>query len=131
MTSRICLRPFAIVFLACMVFSTTGCGDQQQRHDSTQNMKILGLSLHEYKDEHGTWPEELADVESILGAEEYAARIQNPLTGDNPGYEYVKPPEDAMTSQTIVLYQLRDGKRDDSLLVGYLDASVHAASDAQ
>ena len=47
-----------------------------------------------------------------------------PVTDDDPGYEYVKPADDADLPTTIVLYQLRDGKRDETLAVGYGDSAV-------
>ena len=67
----------------------------------------------------------LADLKPVVGAEVYAVYIKNPLTGDNPGYEYVKPPEVPESSEkTVVLYQLRGGKRDETLKLGYLDGTV-------
>ena len=54
--------------------------------------------------------------------------MKNPLTGDDPGYEYVKPNGNAndsdFDSQQVILYQLRAGAQDDSLKVGYADGSV-------
>ena len=47
----------------------------------------------------------------------------NPVTGDYPGYEYVKPEPDA-SPNTVILYQLRDGERDVELEVLYYDGSV-------
>ncbi len=44
-----------------------------------------------------------------------------------PGYEYVKPPLNVgkgRYTRQIIFYQLRDGDRDLSLRVGYLDARV-------
>jgi hypothetical protein len=57
-----------------------------------------------------------------------AKLMKNPLTGDDPGYEYVKPKgnlnDKRFDSQQVILYQLRGGKRDTSIKVGYADASV-------
>ena len=44
------------------------------------------------------------------------------MTGDNPGYEYVKPADNS--ADAVILYQLRGGKRDLSLAVAYADGSV-------
>ncbi len=58
---------------------------------------------------------------------DYAKLTANPLTGDNPGYEYVKPKDDAPSATTVVLYQLRGGKRDETLKVAFKDGSVRDA----
>jgi hypothetical protein len=46
----------------------------------------------------------------------------NPITGDDPGYEYVKPAKYDL--DTVVIYQLRYGERDTSLPVAFADGSV-------
>jgi hypothetical protein len=60
----------------------------------------------------------------IPGTDEFQ---HGPPTGDNPGYEYVKTTSDAAGSTTIVIYQLRGGKRDASLPVAFADGSVSEA----
>ncbi len=53
-----------------------------------------------------------------------AALMKKPLTGDDPGYEYVKPADGAPAETTVIRYQLRDGKRDESLPKYYLSGVV-------
>ena len=48
----------------------------------------------------------------------------NPLTGDNPGYEYVKPTQPPGFPTEIMLYQLRNGVRDLDFSVGLTNTSV-------
>jgi hypothetical protein len=65
------------------------------------------------------------DVIPIGNGKDFATLTKNPLTGDSPGYEYVKPPEGTKPSEhVVILYQLRAGKRDSSLSVGYANGAV-------
>ena len=70
-------------------------------------------------------PGSFDDMAPILGGKENLAKLlKNPATGDDPGYEYFKPPRGQHAGKTIIIYQLRDGKRDTTLAVAYLDTSV-------
>jgi hypothetical protein len=105
-----------------------GCGDRAE--DSRQQMHKLQQAMIEYAVKHeGEWPDRLDQLKDKLGGEaELRKLMKNPLTGDDPGYEYVKPPGKLSDSnprwQQAVLYQLRGGKRDTNLKVGYADGSV-------
>ena len=71
------------------------------------------------------WPDGLDELLPLL--ENNQAVFHNPLTGDKPGYEYVKPSgllEEIKSAETIVLYQLRNGQRDRKLAVAFLDGQV-------
>ena len=63
----------------------------------------------------------------VGGEEAYQELITNPVTGDNPGYEYVKPaghPSDQdFDHHQVILRQLNGGQRDPNLEVGYSDGS--------
>jgi len=54
--------------------------------------------------------------------------MKNPLTGDDPGYLYVKPPagvlESSLVQRVVMLYQLRDGQKAEDLPVGYAAGST-------
>jgi hypothetical protein len=52
----------------------------------------------------------------------------NPITGENPGYEYVKPADDA-PAHTVVIYSLRGGQRDLKQPMGYADGHVGKIAD--
>lgn len=114
---------------AALILSTAGCccpgvGAARQaarRAQSVNNMRLIIMQIITYHDINNQWPDSLDDVEGI------DELLDNPLTGDAPGYEYVKPGDDAEEvglSQTPILYQLRNGQRDESLGVGYADAHV-------
>jgi hypothetical protein len=66
-------------------------------------------------------------VQSIGGEAAYQKLIRNPVTGDQPGYEYFKPegkPGDAdYDHHQLILHQLNTGKRDPALESGYSDGS--------
>ena len=90
------------------------------REESDLNMKKLIMGCHRVEADCGEWPDRISEVKQYV--EDYDRIIRNPLTGDDPGYEYVKP---VIRDESIaVMYQLRDGKRDMSLSLGYMDASV-------
>lgn len=78
--------------------------------------------MDEYRKKNdGEFPNKLEDLKEHVGKsgphkKTFEEAIQNPITGDNPGYEYVKPAS-KRPGPVIILYQLRSGKRDESLKV--------------
>ena len=94
------------------------------------------MALIKFHDDNKAWPEKLDEVKPLIGKEgpmgvigkgkDFAALMANPLTGDNPGCEYVKP-KDGGTAP-VMLYQLRGGTRDESLPVAFRDGSVRLAN---
>ena len=111
-----------------MTVALVGCGNPAE--DSRQQMHKLQLTLMEYAQKHeGKWPDNLEQIQEQVGGDAaFKKLMKNPLTGDDPGYEYVKPKDDAgdaaALGQQVVLYQLRGVKRDTSLKVGYGDGRV-------
>ena len=57
------------------------------------------------------WPERLDQIRGVFDVSEFDEAMKNPYTGDDPGYEYVKPgiPKEGHTlnADAILLYQLR------------------------
>lgn len=130
-----------LVLAAFVALAVSGCSDARQEMASGNNLKELSCAIIKYHADNKSWPDSLGDVKPLIGKEgplgvigkgkDFAALTTNPLTGDNPGYEYVKPPADVKSSAaTIVLYQLRGGKRDATLPVAFLDGSVRLANRA-
>lgn len=118
----------AVVLAACLAFVLTGCGGALQSARSARSANqmrqiLIGL-MHYLVDNADAWPDRLEQIEEYVGGKEELARLmKNPLTGDDPGYEYVKP-ADPKAPNTPVLYQLRDGQRELGMPVGYADGSV-------
>jgi outer membrane murein-binding lipoprotein Lpp len=127
-----------VALVALAVSTLSGCGGNAQAvNDSSQNLKELSTAILKYHEDNEKWPDALADLKPVIGTDyagakigggkDYAALVKNPATGADPGYEYVKPSEKPDSyEKTVVLYQLRDGKRDETLKAGYLDGSVRA-----
>jgi len=120
---------FAVIFLFIVCFA--GCGAMENARnaarnaESINNMKKIRFSLLQLNDENHNWPTEISEIKSVFENDsEYNEVMTNPITGDNPGYEYVQPQEGFDPSTTIVLYQLRGGTRDKSLSVTYADGSI-------
>lgn len=114
-----------LLVLAITVSLVVGCGAAEQarlKMQSVNNMKMLLIAMLNYEKVNEQWPDKVADIHDQL-ENNVDMYVTNPVTGENPGYEYVKPEGEA-GSDTIVLYQLRDGKRDTELPVGYADGSV-------
>ena len=126
-------RWILVVMLCYSGASSSGCIDLQtsevrqaaQRVSSINKMKILILGINQFHEKEGTWPDDLEAIMPLVQND--PTLLHNPLTDAQPGYDYVKPPETmtpAKGGNTIALYQLRKGKRDKKLNVGYLDGSV-------
>ena len=125
-----------LIVLATAAVLVVGCSDAKQRNESSQNLKHLTRAVLQYQSDNQKWPDKISDVASVVGQSDdmgtigngkaYDALIRNPLTGDDPGYGYAKPADEPESySNTVVVFQLRDGKRDDALPAAYLDGSVH------
>lgn len=108
-----------------MDIHTPGVREAALRTSSHNNMKHITFALLDYYKANQQWPDKL---DALLPSLEVGKSVfENPLTGDNPGYDYVKPTaplEKITAAETIVLYQLRDGQRDRQLACAYLDGQV-------
>ena len=111
--------------LLALVMSFAGCSAPKAEAvmQSSNQMKELILGLHDYQASNGDWPQTLEQIREMTDTD-LDVLMKNPVTGDDPGYEYVPPAVDADPATTVVLYQLRDGQRDTTLRVGYADGSV-------
>lgn len=125
----ICLM-IALLLVAVLALGPL-CSKARPRHYKAQTelrMRNLLRATLEYRKANGNqWPGQLDVVEEYLGGFELREMIPNSITGDNPGFEYVKPTDDSDPATTVILYQLRDGRRDASLSVGFADGSVRDA----
>ena len=113
-----------------------GCGGSARKDmESSDHLKALSSAVIFHKQEHGQWPDKLEDIKPQLSKEDvwlgvaimkerdFASLMKNPITNANPGYEYVKPPEKGSTAVAMI-YQLRDGKRDETLKVATAAGAV-------
>jgi len=100
--------------------------EQLCRHKSSVNLKLLNDALHRFRDTHNDWPSRLEEIVPILGSQaEFDEAARNPVTSDNPGYAYAKPPALVEREDNfITLFQLRRGQRDLSLDVAFVGATV-------
>jgi hypothetical protein len=107
-----------------------GGGRAELEKQSIANMHELASAVWEYRDWKKKYPDELKgeDIEKLVGGREFYEQIMvNPITGDNPGYEYVKPPDDTpLSADPIIIYQLRNGQRDTSLKAYALDLTARS-----
>ena len=78
-------------------------------------MKELLMTQILAKQETGKWPAKFPDD----------AKLANPWTESDPGYEWAPPPPGTRDDgATVVLYQLKDGKRVTGAPTGRADGSV-------
>jgi hypothetical protein len=122
---RFCLFLLVTLSTGCLDLQTSDIRRAAQRVSSRNNIQQLLLALRNFHDEQQQWPDHLIELVPLLDGN--TSILSNPITGDDPGYAYVKPalhPSDPKAKNTIVIYQLRRGKRDMKLEVGYLDGSV-------
>ena len=125
-------RPALALLLLFTLTTLTGCccpainsaREAAQKAQSLNNIRQLCLAVMNYQQINEAWPETIDDLRSQVP--DLDMILENPVTMDNPGYEYVKPEgEDPVLSETVIIYQLRNGQRDMTLPVGYADGSVH------
>ena len=131
------IRLFRLAALAALALAVSGCTAKKYR-ESSDNLKQLSVAVIAYNEENKAWPDSLAQLKPLIGKQgplgvigngkDFATLTKNPLTGDDPGYEYAKPANPAASSTAILLYQLNRGKRDSSLPVAFADGSVRPAS---
>ena len=117
------------LYFLSLLLASGGCGASQARHAaavqrSSNQMKEMILGMNVYRDANdGAWPEQLFEIRPYTD-NDLDLLLENPITGDHPGYEYIKPIDGAPLESTVVLYQLRNGERDTDLRVGYADNRV-------
>ena len=124
---KLVTNPSGLLFAALglgLCLSLAGCDAARQsayKAQSANNVKQLAMAAIQHKQEKGVWPDRLEDLKGKPNLD-FAKVMKNPVTNDDPGYEYVKPADGG--SSAVILYQLRGGKRDTTLPVGYADGSV-------
>lgn len=115
-------RLLSLACISVVLCIAAGCGGRTAQ--SSANLEALARRLRDFQYQHGKLPDAIDQLEeSFAGEDEYARTMRNPLTGDDPGYAYVKPPAGVLGSslarRVVVLYQLRGGERADDLAVGF------------
>ncbi|MCC5830719.1 MAG: hypothetical protein JJU36_14830 [Phycisphaeraceae bacterium] len=118
----------AVALVALLV--VVGCGEGAERRSGDQ-MRALGRAILAYADANeDRWPDRIEDIIPYLdgGQSAFDRLMNNPVTGEAPGYEYARPRRPTLRltegTQTVVLYQLRDGLRDLELPVLLGDMAV-------
>lgn len=116
-TNLILIASVAVSIAAC-----NGSGGFNKSEASRQNMHKIQLAMRENVANGLGWPQSLDDVKDSI--ENFDQIMKNPITGDDPGYEYAPPVRSGPEYKIIILYQLRNGERNETLKVGYADGSV-------
>ena len=125
--NRICVEIPTRLALLFGLATCVSCGlDQapqaEAQLESSNQMKELMLGIMNHRTVNdGRWPEELSEIEGLLPDRNFEQLMSNPVTGDNPGYEYVEPSDGTDPATTVILYQLRGGQRATDLRVGFAD----------
>jgi beta-lactamase regulating signal transducer with metallopeptidase domain len=108
-----------------------GARRNAQQQVSISNMKQLVFGMIIYANSHnGTWPDKLEDVtDAVGGAQGFKQLTINPANPNAPVYIYEKP-EGSFThpkappAETPILFELKDGKKNESGFIGYADGHV-------
>ena len=116
--------------------------EAKRKFEAVARMRWLAIAVRDYHAEHDAYPDSLQELKPLFGQGKGSTQLQfsfdtlagkvglstfeqvleNPWTGDNPGFEYVKPAQPR--NSTPILYQLRNGQRADGEKIGYFDASI-------
>jgi hypothetical protein len=129
------LLVLAISVSGCFAPALQAVRDKARQASSLNKMRQLVVGVLAYQDEHEKWPKRFKDIrEYTEGKAGLKKLLDNPATGDNPGYEYVRPSSDNKSSdgkrsKLILIYQLRDGERDRKLAVAYADGHIEKIVD--
>ena len=127
MTNKWGPRTVQFGLVISLALLASGCGNSAAREaKSSSNMKLMFADIMVYNNNNGKYPESLDELKSAAAGlgQDFSALLVNPATGDNPGYEYVKPTRAVEAADGVIMYQLRDGKRDMTLPVLYVDGAV-------
>lgn len=117
----VCLIAFSLMLIATLAIPGCSARDTRLRIESSAKMRIWGMAILQYQQREGqdAFPQNFEALRPFI-EEGFDDLLKNPLTGDNPGYELVAPTPD----RPVVMYQLRNGKRDESLEVLWADGGV-------
>ncbi len=124
---RINTRILQTLLLGAALPLAAGCDSAASR--SAAHLERLSLDLRNYEKRHGVPPDSIEQLaEFFSGEEDLREVLYNPLTGDDPGYVYVKPPPGVLGSslarRVVVLYQSRGGEPDHDLPVGFAEGTT-------
>ncbi|MBB6428908.1 hypothetical protein [Algisphaera agarilytica] len=90
---------------------------------SANNMRQIGIALQTYMDQNnGRFPDTLLQLREVFPQLDQV--MENPRTGDRPGFIYEKPPPGSAPSRTPVLYESLNGQKDPDGAVLYGDGSI-------
>lgn len=115
---------FVLMLGVCLGCNLGEAPHAEAQLKSSNQMKELILSIRNYREVNGQWPDSISDVKPLLTDTHLDMLMSNPVTGDIPGYEYVKPTYEADLETTVILYQLRNRQRATDLPAGYADNRV-------
>jgi hypothetical protein len=118
----------ALAVMAAVACSALG-GCDGRPTASVRNLQTLAGCVSEYREKYSTLPDSLDQLREFFASEdEYQQTLKNPLTGDDPGYLYVRPPVgvigSSLADRVVMLYQLRSGEKAEDLPVGYAGGST-------
>ncbi|MCS7303855.1 MAG: hypothetical protein NZ602_01940 [Thermoguttaceae bacterium] len=104
-----------------------GCQSEATR--SLEGVEAWLARIKDFYHRHQRWPERLEDLQECFDTQEdFQRALLNPVTQEDPGYEYVKPPEwlqgTPLSKRVVILYQLRASGRAEDLPVGYMDGQA-------
>lgn len=112
-----------LALLTCTLLANPG--EIKLKMHSANQLKQWGAAINEYRDQNGgKHPPSLEALKPLVT--NYDQMIENPLTGDNPGYELVANPTGR---NPVWMYQIRQGKRDETLDVLFADGTVKPLKD--
>ncbi|MEX2212655.1 MAG: hypothetical protein WD768_00920 [Phycisphaeraceae bacterium] len=120
------------MILVSLALSARTDADADQRAGKS-NLLQLQCELNRYVVDHDKFPDTWDDLKAQVGAERLKALLKNKRTGDDPGYEYIKPTSDALKTAkdgVPVIVELKGGKRDDTgsavMFVGWIAENAEA-----
>ena len=122
-------RLYATIAVVGIVTALALAGCQSEEARSLPGVQAWLARLEEFYHRHQRWPDRLEELQECFDTpEEFHQALHNPVTGQRPGYEYVKPPDwvrnTPLAERVVIVYQLRQGRRAADLPVGYANGQV-------
>ena len=116
----------AVLLFALLLPAIQAARMTAKKNSAGHKGRQLVLAALNHVSKYDEWPDDFDDMAPFCEGKDGLERLlDNPATGDDPGYAYIKPSKDMhRASETVVVFQLRNGEHATDLPVFYADGRI-------